>query len=80
MRFKLILIALASLCLPSCTTLSAPPAKVKIPASLTAPCPQHQQRTLETWGDLALDYVDLLAEFGECRAQQAALVKAVTAP
>lgn len=76
MRFKPILCALTSLCLLGC----ALPLQVKptvISPSLLAPCPPHLQRELSTWGALAEDYSEALAELQDCAARHRALAEAV---
>ncbi len=40
-------------------------------------CPPHLQRELTTYGDVALDYSEALAELAECRAKHRALADAV---
>ena len=79
MRCKLILGAL-SLCLTACATLSPPPLRVPVPASLLAPCPPFLPRQLRTNSDLALDYVSALDWGSDCVARQKALVDAVAGP
>lgn len=71
-------IAALVLFLQGCATLSPAPVAPTIPASLTRPCRPHLQRELVTYGDLALDYSEALAELAECRARHRALADAVT--
>lgn len=81
MQSKPILIALLASCLTACAApSSAPPAPPPISPSLLAPCSQHLQRPLQTWGDLAQDYAELLSELAECAARHRALAGAVSAP
>ncbi len=80
MRYKPILIAANVLYLTGCATLSPAPQPTTISPSLTAPCPPHLQRDLSTWGSLALDYSEALAELADCRARHKALAEAVTKP
>lgn len=77
MKFKPIQIVLLASCLTACATPSLPPPALPISPSLLAPCPPHLQRPLETWGDLALEYSDLLAELRDCAARHKALSTAV---
>ena len=77
MLSKPILIVLSVLFLPACTTLSSAPPATTVSPSLTAPCPPHLQRQLLTWGDLAMDYSEALAELEDCRARQKRLADAV---
>lgn len=80
MKYKPISIAAAALCLTACAApSSAPPAATPISPALLAPCPQHLQRALQTWGDLALDYAETLTELADCRARHRALVDAAGA-
>lgn len=77
MRYRPILIALAALCLSACAAPSNAPQPTPISPALLSPCPPHLQRPLATWGDLAQDYAETLAELAECRARHRALVEAV---
>lgn len=73
-------VALLALCLTACAApSSAPPAPAPISPALLAPCPAHLQRALATWGDLAQDYADLLAELTDCRSRHRALADAASA-
>ena len=80
MKSSLMRTAALTLCLPGCATLSPAPAPTQISPSLTAPCPPHLPRELATWGDLALDYSEALAELRDCRARHRALADAVGPP
>ena len=71
--------ALAALCLTACASPSSapPPQAPPIPPSLTWPCRPHVQRPLQTWGDLAQDYAETLADLQDCAARHRALSDAV---
>lgn len=73
-------IAALALCLQACATPSPRPPPTQISPSLTVPCPPHLARALETYGDVALDYSEVLAELKDCRARHRALAEAVTNP
>lgn len=73
------LTAACALCLTACAApSSAPPAPTPISPALLAPCPPHLQRALQTWGDLAQDYAETLAELADCRSRHRALADAVS--
>ena len=73
MRSKLTLCALTAPFLWGCATPLPAPQPSQISPSLTVHCPPHLQRALITWGDLATDYSELLAEHQDCRARHKAL-------
>lgn len=77
MPYKPILTALGVLCLTACAALSPALPPVTISPSLTAQCPPHLPRPLLTWGDLAMDYSELSAEFLDCQARQKRLADAI---
>ena len=78
MPYKPILIAASVLFLTACETLSPRPVLPRVSPTLLAQCPQHLQRELSTWGALALDYSEALAELNDCRARHKSLADAVT--
>lgn len=80
MKYKPILIVPLVLYLTACATpSSAPPQATPISPALLVPCPPHLQRPLQTWGDLAQDYAETLAELADCRSRHRALADAVGA-
>ena len=81
MKSKPIPIAVCVICLSACAApSSAPPQPAPISPSLLAPCSPHLQRPLQTWGDLAQDYAEILSELADCAARHRALAGAVSAP
>lgn len=79
MKFSWLVSAQALLYLTACASpSSAPPAPTPISPALLAPCPPHLQRALQTWGDVAQDYAETLAELADCRSRHRALADAVS--
>lgn len=79
MKFASLASAQALLCLTACATPLPAPQPTPISPALLAPCPPHLQRALATWGDLALDYAETLAELADCRLRHRALADAAGA-
>ena len=79
MKYRPIQIALLASSLAACATPSLPPQPTPISPALLAPCPPHLQRALVTWGDLAMDYAETLAELADCRLRHRALADAAGA-
>jgi len=56
-----------------------PAERATLPANLTAPCPDIPALGGGGWDDVGQAYIDLMFQYGECKARHAAVVRAVQA-
>lgn len=74
-QFSLCLLT-ACLTLTGCSTSTPPSVRPELPANLTQPCPDPAELVTDSWDALAIAYVELVTDYGECAARHRAVVKA----
>lgn len=74
-RLSLWLLA-ACLILAGCSTSTPPSVRPELPANLAQPCPDPVELVTESWDALAIAYVKLVTDYGECAARHRAVMEA----